>query len=124
MSSDSTTDLDQRQKDLIEYIRSGRILDAMREFYAPDTVMIEGNGTATRGLEANLAREQLFLESVKDWKGFEATAVGRGDGVTFLEAVLEYTSVEDQEVRLEQVSVQHWRDGRIVQERFYYDTGG
>ena len=26
-------------------------------------------------------------------------------------------------MRLEQVSVAKWRDGKIVHERFYYDTG-
>jgi hypothetical protein len=26
-------------------------------------------------------------------------------------------------VKLEQVSVQKWEDGRIVHERFYYDAG-
>jgi ketosteroid isomerase-like protein len=93
----------------------------MNEFYAEDTVMEEPAYGATNGLAANIEREKKFLDSVKEWKGFEVTAIGIGDDVTFFEHTMDWIDTNDQPVHVEQVSVARWRDGRIVHERFYYD---
>jgi ketosteroid isomerase-like protein len=36
---------------------------------------------------------------------------------------MEFVATSGQPVRLEQVSVAKWKNGKIVSERFYYDTG-
>ena len=43
------------------------------------------------------------------------------DGVAFLEYVIRYTPRGGRPMRLEEVSVQAWECGRIVEERFYYE---
>ncbi|MCA9688309.1 MAG: nuclear transport factor 2 family protein [Myxococcales bacterium] len=111
-----------RIHELLSYIREGRIMDAMREFYDDDVVMEEPAYGKTVGLAANLAREQQFVNSVAAFKGFRADKVGVGDGVAFYENVMDWTSTDGQEMHIEQVSVQTWRDGKIVHERFYYAT--
>ena len=42
--------------------------------------------------------------------------------MTFYEAVFDFVARSGQAVHFEQVDVAHWRDGKIVKERFYYDT--
>ena len=96
-------------------------MDAMREFYADDVVMEEPAYGKTVGLDANLKREENFVASVKQFKGFEATKVGIGDSVSLYENVMDWIDVNDNEVHVEQVSVMEWRDGKIVHERFYYN---
>lgn len=119
----STTNLQQRLNSLFEYIRQGKIIDAMAEFYDQDTVMQDNANPPTKGLAANIKREKQFMSGVKEWKGFEVKASGTGDNVTFYECTLDFIATTGQPVHLEQVSVAKWKNGKIVHERFYYDTG-
>jgi ketosteroid isomerase-like protein len=119
----STTDLSQRLQGLLTSIQQGKIMEAMKEFYDADTVMQDNANPPTKGLAANIEREKQFLDGVKEWKGFRVSASGVGDNVTFYECVMEFIATNGQPVRLEQVSVAKWKNGKIVNERFYYDTG-
>lgn len=119
----SATDLQQRLNDLFDYIRQGKIIDAMSEFYDNDTVMQDNANPPTKGRAANIEREKQFLSGVKEWKGLTVTASGVGDNVTFYESTMDFIATNGQPVHLEQVSVAKWSNGKIVHERFYYDTG-
>ncbi len=119
----STVQLQQRLQDLHSHIRQGKIFEALHEFYDRDTVMQENANPPTKGLAANIEREKQFLSGVKEWKGFNVTASGVGDDVTFYEAVVDFIATSGQHMHLEQVSVAKWRNGKIVHEQFYYDTG-
>ena len=112
----------QRVDQLVQYINQGRIIDAMYEFYAPDAQMQENRNPPAVGLEANVEREKQFLAGVKEWKGFTVKALAAEGDVSFIESVIEFTATDGSPVRLEQVSVARWRDGKIVHERFYYDS--
>ena len=119
----STTNLQQRLNELFGYIRQGKIVEAMSEFYDRDTVMQDNANPSTNGLAANIEREKQFMSGVKEWKGFNVTASGVGDNVTFYESTMDFIATNGQPVHLEQVSVEKWSNGKIVHERFYYDTG-
>ena len=122
-SNERDTDVRARLDELFQYVREGRILDAMTEFYAPDAAMQENANPPTVGREANIEREKQFLSNVKQWVGFEVKAAAAEGDTSFYESVIEFVAQNDQQVRLEQVSVARWRDGQIVHERFYYDSG-
>lgn len=111
-----------RIHELLDYIRNGKIMDAMKEFYADDVVMTEPAYGQTVGLSANLQREQQFVDSVKAFKNFETPSVAVGDGVAIYENVMDWTDVNDKDIHVEQVVVQKWQGGKIVHERFYYAT--
>jgi ketosteroid isomerase-like protein len=119
----STTNLQQRLNDLLGYIRQGKIIEAMNEFYDKDTVMQDNANPPTKGLAANIEREKQFMSGVKEWKGFTVTASGVGDNVTFYESTSDFVTTGGVPVHLEQVAVAKWKNGKIVHERFYYDTG-
>jgi len=114
------SDKNVRIHELLDYVRQGRIMDAMKEFYAEGVVMQEPAYGKTVGLKANLEREQQFVNSVKAFKSFETPAVAVGDGVSIYENAMDWTSVDGQDIHVEQVAVQQWRNGKIVHERFYY----
>jgi ketosteroid isomerase-like protein len=109
-----------RLEELLGYIRDGRILDAMTEFYADDVVMEEPRYGKTVGLAANVAREEQFVNSVKEWRNFAVTKMAATDEVAFYENIVDFVGVDGVEYHFEQVSVQTWKDGKIVHERFYY----
>jgi len=119
----STTNLQQRLNDLFGYIRQGKIVEAMSEFYDKDTVMQENANPPTKGLGTNIEREKQFMSGVKEWKGFTVTTSGVGDNVTFYESTSDFVTTGGVPVHLEQVSVAKWKNGKIVHERFYYDIG-
>ncbi|CAI4029599.1 SnoaL-like polyketide cyclase [Nitrospira tepida] len=119
----STTNLQQRLQGLLDHIRTGKIIEAMNEFYDRDTVMQDNANPPTKGLAANIEREKQFLNGVKEWKGFNVKASAAGDNVTFYECTMDFIATNGQPVHMEQVSVAKWNNGKVVHERFYYDTG-
>ena len=119
----SSRNLQDSLNNLLSYIRQGKIIEAMNEFYDKDTVMQDNANPPTKGLTANIEREKQFMSGVKEWKGFNVTAFAVGGDVTFYECTLDFIATSGQAVHMEQVSVAKWRNGKIVQERFYYDTG-
>jgi hypothetical protein len=119
----STITLQQRLNDLFSYIRQGKIIEAMTEFYEQDAQMQENANPSTVGLAANIEREKQFMSGVKEWKGFNVAASAVGDNVTFYECSLDFIATTGQPVHMEQVVVSRWNKGKIVHERFYYDAG-
>ncbi len=119
----STSNLEQRLQGLLDHIRNGKIIEEMNEFYDTDAVMQDNANPPTKGLAANIEREKSFMNGVKEWKGFNVTASAAGDNVTFYECTMDFIATNGQPVHMEQVSVAKWRNGKIVHERFYYDTG-
>ena len=122
MNTPTTINLQDRLEHLFLYIREGRILDALNEFYAEDATMQENSLPPTVGREANYEREKQFLSMVKEWKGFEVTAKGVGEDVTFYETVMDWVTTDDTPVHVEQVVVAKWRDGKIIHERYYHNS--
>ncbi len=122
MSTPTTITLQDRLEDLFSYIREGRILDAINEFYAEDAAMQEDNLPPTVGREANLEREKQFLSTVKEWQRFDVTAKGFGDDVTFYETVMDWVTTDSTPVHVEQVVVAKWRNGKIIHERYYHNS--
>ncbi len=113
----------ERLDDLIDYIRTGRIAEAMVEFYDEEAVMEEPAYGKTVGLAANIEREKKFVDSVKEWKGFDVIAIGTGDNVSFYEHTMDWVAQDGTEVHVEQIVVGRWKHGKIIHERFYYNMG-
>ncbi len=120
-----SSNIKQRVEGLVSYILGGKILEAMDEFYAADIAMQENNNPATVGHAANVEREKQFLASVKEWKRTDvrAVAVDEARGKTAIQYAFDFVNQQDEDVHYDQVAVQTWKDGKIVHERFYYDTG-
>ncbi|WNM58914.1 SnoaL-like domain-containing protein [Candidatus Nitrospira allomarina] len=120
MTTQTALNLQDRLEDLFAYIREGRILDAINEFYADDAAMQENNESPTVGRSANLEREKQFLSTVKKWQRFDVTAKGVGKDVTFYETVMDWIARDGTPVHVEQVVVAKWQDGKIIHERYYH----
>lgn len=120
-----TQNLNQRVNDLVSYIQQGKILEAMDEFYAPDIVMQENNNPGTSGLAANIEREKQFLAQVKQWQRTNIVAVGVDEtkSRTLVQYDFDFINTAGKTVHYDQVAVQTWKNGKIVHEKFYYDSG-
>lgn len=108
--------------ELNDMIRRGKALEAFERFYADDVVMIE-NDQAFEGKELNRKREQEFFGNIKEVHAASIGATAVGGDTSFCEQSFETTLLDGTRVRIEEVAVRTWRDGKIVRERFYYKGG-
>jgi ketosteroid isomerase-like protein len=124
VTSDRAEALAARVNDLVGYIQSGRIVEAMGEFYADNVSMQENNNPPVVGLAANTEREKQFVAYVKQWKSLniDAVAVDADRGKALIQYNFEFEATDGQHLKYDQVAVQTWQDGKIIQEKFYYDS--
>ncbi len=116
----SSFDLKERVDALNAMIAQGKIMEAMREFYADDVVMGENDNPPYEGLAANLEREQQFVDNTQ-WFGLELKGVALGDNLSMVRWWMDFHNKGyGQRLAFTQVAVQRWRDGKIYDERFYY----
>lgn len=122
MTSTQAATIRERVEQLKDYINTGRVVEAMSEFYSDEVSMQENSEAPTQGLAANIEREKAFLASVGEWKwtDWRATAVDEDAGVALIEYAFQFVNTEGDTITYEQATVQRWAHGKIVSERFYH----
>ncbi|NGP89495.1 ester cyclase [Fodinibius halophilus] len=105
---------------LNEMVVQGKGLEALNKYYAEEVIMQANEQEPTVGKEANRLREEEFYSKVTEFRGAEPLKVAVGVGVTMVEWHFDYTHEEWGVRNYKQVSVQEWKDGKIVKEKFYY----
>jgi ketosteroid isomerase-like protein len=117
ITNSSVAALDQA---LNEAILSGKALEAFEKYYAEDVVMQENADEPRLGKEANRKAEIEFFSSLAEFhEGRLLSSAVNGD-VTFGEWLMDVTFKNGYRLKLAQVAVRRWKDGQIVNERFYY----
>jgi ketosteroid isomerase-like protein len=108
---------------LVSLCEGGETLEAITRFYAEDVVVFENHERARAGREACLAYESAALAELKAPAKLRAKAYAADaqSGVAFIEWVIRFVGEDGRPMRLDEVSVQRWAGGRIVEERFYYE---
>lgn len=118
-------DLAALDAELNRMIAGGKALDAFERFYHDDAVMEEPTGEPPRvGKEACRRAEREFYESMEDFQPPKLLGSAVGDGVTYSEWLYDFKLKGQPRVQLQEVARRRWRDGRVVDERFYYHRGG
>ncbi|GAB3508897.1 hypothetical protein GCM10027341_45300 [Spirosoma knui] len=102
-------------------VLEGQAMEAFERYYDDEVVMQENALPPTVGKAANRQREQNFFASITDLRTLRVLDVAAGDNVTMVVWQYDYTHKEWGRKDYTQVSVQHWRDGKIVREQFFYD---
>jgi ketosteroid isomerase-like protein len=115
--------LDERVREFVALCESGKTLEAIERFYADDVVVFENHERARAGRAECLAHESAALERLREPAQLKvrAWAVNEPSGSVFLEWVVRYVGDDGRPMRLEEVAVQRWSQGRIGEERFYYE---
>ena len=111
----------QKVQHLIELVEQGRMLEAIETYYGEHVAMQENIDAPTVGLAANLKREREFFDSLLSVQFRAASVIVEGDRAA-INWVFDYTTADGQRYRQDQIAVQTWRDGKIVRERYVYDT--
>ncbi|MDQ3185300.1 MAG: nuclear transport factor 2 family protein [Pseudomonadota bacterium] len=106
-------------EDLNNMILKGEIQESMDKYYHPDCVIIEKNDVVATSLQKAKDREADFFLGVEAWLKAEIVATAVGEDVTMTEWHYEYKHKSLGHKKFDQVAVQHWKDGKIVRDRFY-----
>lgn len=102
-------------------LAEGKFIDAMEEYLADDVQLFEGNNPPKVGKAFCLAEEVKLLDTVTAFHGYTVTSgpAVKGD-TTFYEAVMEFDTNDGAKHRFEQIVRSQWKDGKIVNERYYH----
>jgi hypothetical protein len=83
-------------------------------------VMQENENAPTISKEANRKRELEFFDSITEFRGAEVKGVMLGENLSTVIWHYDYTHKEWGIRKYTQVSVQHWQNGLIIKEQFFY----
>ncbi len=116
--SDLRTKVDQLNQMVLE----GKILDAFEKFYAPEVVMQDNDYPARIGKDLNREYEESFVGGLTEFRGAKVLNTLVSDDLAVTEWWFDYTH-KDYGVRTyRQLAVQRWKNGQIVEEKFYYNN--
>jgi ketosteroid isomerase-like protein len=107
--------------DLIHLVQTGQTLEAITKYYGADVAMQENTSPPTVGFAENYAREASFFGSLAAAKFTLVSVVTEGNRAV-INWLFDYTTADGQRYRMDEIAIQSWRDGKIVHERFVYDT--
>lgn len=108
--------------DLNDLVLRGKVMEAFEKFYHEEVVMQENENAPTMGKPANRKREQEFLSSLVEFRAAKPLKVAAGENITVVEWQYDYTHKDWGVRNYTQVSVQEWKDGQIIKEKFYYGS--
>ncbi|MDX1532044.1 MAG: nuclear transport factor 2 family protein [Rhodothermales bacterium] len=113
--------LREKVNDLNQQILSGDILPAFEQYYADDVVMVDAGQEPRRGKDANREYEEAFVNGLTEFRGAEVkgVAVDEERGKAYVEWHFDFTHKDYGDQKYDQVAVQDWENGQIVEERFY-----
>jgi ketosteroid isomerase-like protein len=107
-------------KALNDAILSGKALEAFDRYYADDVVMQENSEEPRVGKEANRKAEVEFFSSLAAFNEGKLVSSAIDGDITFGEWYMDVTFNNGHRMKMAQVAVRRWKDGKIAHERFYY----
>jgi hypothetical protein len=114
------TTLMERISDLNNLVLEGKSLEAFDKYYHDEVVMQENENPPTIGKDANRKREQEFYSGIIDFRNAKPLNVTVGDEITMVQWHYDYTHEQWGVRNYIQVSVQQWKNGKIIKEQFFY----
>lgn len=118
----SRSEIENALLDLNQLVIDGQLLEAFERYYHDDVIMQENQNVPVVGKEQNRKREQEFLSNVSEFRSATVKGLGVGENISFVEWSYDYTHREWGTRNYTQVSVQRWKNGRIIREQFFYGS--
>ena len=115
---DLRTQVDQLNQMILE----GKILDAFEKFYADDVVMQDNDYPIREGKDVNRQYEEAFVNGLTEFRGAKVLNTLISDGIAVVEWWFDYTHKDYGVRNYRQVCVQRWKNGKITEEKFYYNN--
>lgn len=115
-----STNLQANFEEIKALVLQGNAMEVFEKYYGDEVAMQENDAPPTVGKDANRQRELDFFSKIVEFRGASVKNVAFGEDVIISEWSLDYTHADWGDRTYDQVSVQKWKDGKVVHERFYY----
>jgi len=106
--------------DLNDLVLQGKALEAFEKYYHDDVIMQENEGSPTIGKAANRQREIEFFSAITEFRSAKPVKITVGEDISMVQWQYDYTHKDWGVRNYSQVSVQEWKDGKIIKEQFFY----
>lgn len=106
--------------DLKEMLGQGRFIEAMEKYLHDDAVLQEANDKPKVGKAFSIQAEKDILETVAEFGQYTMSNIVINGEMSYYEAIMEFTDVDGKKHRFEQVNRTKWKDGKIINERYYH----
>ncbi len=108
--------------ELNQMIMEGKILDAFDKFYAEEVIMQDNDYPQRVGKEINRQFEEDFVNGLTEFRGAKVVNTIISDGVAAVEWWFDYTHKDYGVRNYTQLAIQRWKNGQIIEEKFYYNN--
>lgn len=124
--------LRERVQELLDFQKTNPPVEEIYDRFYDENVVVQENLQPPRvGRAISIDRQLRMNANVKELHDFKIGAVlvdntGEAnplDGRSVVEMHIELTTKDGYRIRIEELGLQTWRDGRIVHERYFYDPG-
>jgi ketosteroid isomerase-like protein len=115
-----STSIENALVDLKDLLGKGQFLEAMDKYLADDVVLQEANGEPKVGKDVCIAAEKELLATVTEFYRYEMNNVAVTGDYSYYEAIMEFKTNDGERHKFEQVNRTQWRDGKIINERYYH----
>lgn len=111
-----------RMHELIEFFKTNPPPEEVYERYYDENVVVQENMQPSRiGRALSIERQKLMNENVKEILDFKIGAVLVDGDRSMVEMHLDATTKDGHRLKIEEVGLQTWKDGKIIHERYFYD---
>lgn len=107
---------------LLGLLKQGQFVEGMQAFFDPNVTIQEVGQAPKTGRDHTIAVEEELLEGVSEFIQYSAHSKGAGGDKTFYEATMEFKTTDGQHVVQNQAVVTTWKDGKIIDERYYHSN--
>lgn len=116
------TNLTENVNNFAKMIGEGKLLEAFDTYYSDEVSMQENEAAPRVGRDENRKAEEVFVNGLTKINSIVILGVAIGENYSVLEYQLDVEHKDYGRINKKQVSVQHWKDNKIISEKFYYDT--
>ncbi|MEO8305680.1 MAG: nuclear transport factor 2 family protein [Betaproteobacteria bacterium] len=95
--------------------------EAIEEFYAENASMRENRAAPRVGRALLVARERAVLAKARSVQSTCVRPVFVSGETVIVRWIFQFEWQDGTTTRMEELAYQHWQDGRIIEETFFYD---
>lgn len=114
-------------RQLQQMMADNKTMEAFDKFYHKDVKVIEvPTGEVRNGKEAQRKAINDWFTAVEEFHGggLDSLCANEEDHVSTAETWMDVTFKERGRMKMSEVAVQKWKDGQIIEEKFYYNMPG
>jgi len=110
-------------RNLQQMMGQGQTMEAFEKYYHDDVTVTEvATGEVRQGKDAQRQAIQQWFGMVKEFHdgGTDSICADEENQVSTAESWMDITFQDGNRVKMSEVAVQRWKDGQIIDEKFYY----